>query len=176
MYRKGEFPDVKHFVGVICTGMDTKEAVRSRIANLLGPLDMESEPFPFDMTEYYRDEMGDSLFRVFFSLEQLHPADQMIPIKKTCLKLESEFEMEGNRRVNLDPGYLDLHKLVLASEKFRGHKIYLTDGICADMTLLLNRNSVTTFPWTFPDFSSDRYVPFILAMRNRYRDQLRANA
>jgi len=175
-YEKGTFPPAKHFVSILFHEQETLDAIRGAVVEKLGSIDMESDPFPFDMTDYYRPEMGEQLFRVFLVLAELAPASQMIQIKQVCLALEEQHREAGNRTANLDPGYVDLYKLVLASEKYRGHKIYLDKGICADLTLLLGKNTVTTFEWTFPDFKEPRYVPFILQMRNRYREQLRSRA
>lgn len=172
-HRKGEFPPVKHFVSILYADSQVMQAVRSELGDRLGSLDMESPPFPFNMTDYYQREMGTQLFRVFFVLDRLQSASRMVSIKKACLELEALHRVNGNRQVNLDPGYIDLYKLVLASEKLLGHKIVVSDGICADLTLLLNRHTVTTFRWTFPDFKSGLYTPFILEMREQYRRQLR---
>lgn len=175
-HEKGTFPPAKHFVSLLFHEQETRNAIRSAIIEKLGSIDMESDPYPFDMTDYYSAEMGEQLFRVFFVLKELAAASHMIHVKQVCLELEQAYRQDDKRTANLDPGYVDLYKLVLASEKFRGHKIYLDKGICADLTLLLSRDTVTTFEWTFPDFKEPRYVPFILQMRNRYREQLRTRA
>ncbi len=170
---KGKFPPVKFFVSVIYHKPEDLKAVIAAIRESMGDIDTESEPFPFDFTDYYSSEMGSPLFRVFLSLAKTGLADGILPVKKACLELEARFSMGDQRRVNLDPGYIDMYKLVLVSEKYMGHKIYLAEGICADMVLLLGKKKVTPFRWTFPDFKSGNYDDYILRLRRDYLRQLK---
>ncbi len=170
---KGKFPPVKFFVSVIYSNPEDLKGVTSAIRESVGEIGSESEPFPFDFTDYYASEMGSPLFRVFLPLARMGSADGIVSIKKACLELEARFSRSNRRRVNLDPGYIDVYKLVLVSEKYMGHKIYLGEGICADMVLLLGKTKVTPFRWTFPDFKSGRYDGYILELRRAYLRQLR---
>ncbi|NOY22051.1 MAG: DUF4416 family protein [Acidobacteria bacterium] len=122
---KGKFPPVKFFVSVIYHDPNDLQAVTAAVRESVGEIDSQSESFPFDFTDYYEREMGGPLFRVFLSLSTTSPADGIISIKKACLELEARFSEENRRKVNLDPGYIDMYKLVLVSEKYMGHKIYL---------------------------------------------------
>ena len=170
---KGKFPPVKFFVSVIYNDRGNFDEVKSAIRESMGDIDTESEPFPFDFTDYYASEMGSPLFRVFLSLTKAGPADGILSIKRACMELETRFSVGNQRQVNLDPGYIDLYKLVLVSEKYMGHKIYLSGGICADMVLFLGKTKVTPFRWTFPDFKSGRYDKHILRLRRDYLRQLK---
>ncbi len=76
------------------------------------------------------------------------------------------------RPINLDPGYVDSPKLVLASMKNFAHRIYLGDGVFAEVTLLHRRGQWTPLEWTFPDYASGRYWPFLDRVRRRLREQL----
>jgi len=174
--KKGEIPAVKIFVAAIYRDDTVLQAATQQLQDRvgLGPIDLPSDPYPFDLTDYYQPEMGAPLFRIFLPFEKPATASDIIPVKEVCLDLERQFATEGRRRINLDPGYLDLHKLVLISEKFLGHKIDIGHGMCADLTLLLGRRQVTSFQWTFPDFKTDRYHAYILMLRDRFRRQLRA--
>ncbi len=173
-YPKGTLVPVLHFVSVLYGKNDIhREAVRL-LEERLGPFRYESPEFLFDFTDYYESEMGKPLYRMFHVQGILKSAEAMIPVKQACLAVEEMLKTGNRRTVNLDPGYLDLFKLVLASEKFRGHKIYLGSGICADLTLLLGKKKVESFPWTFPDFRSDRYYSFLLEMRGVVQKLLRS--
>ncbi|NOZ13240.1 MAG: DUF4416 family protein [Acidobacteria bacterium] len=170
---KGKFPPVKFFVSVIYHSREDLETAAAAVRESVGEIDLQSEAFPFDFTDYYETEMGSPLFRVFLSVSKTGQADGILSIKKACLALENRFSEENRRKVNLDPGYIDLYKLVLVSEKYLGHKIYLGEGICADLVLLLGKKQVTPFRWTFPDFKSGRYDEFILTLRRNYLRQLK---
>jgi len=75
------------------------------------------------------------------------------------------------RKVNLDPGYLDYDKFVLASAKYNGQKIYLDCGIWADLTLHYEKGKFDPYPWSFPDFKSRMYDGAFLEMRRLYKDR-----
>ncbi len=170
---KGKFPPVKFFVSILYHREQDLREGSEWVQRTVGKIESHSEAFPFDFTDYYEPEMGAPLFRTFLSLSDIGPADRIIKIKKACLKLETHFSKEGRRKINLDPGYIDLYKLVLVSEKYMGHKIYIGEGICADMVLLLGKKKVTPFRWTFPDFKSGRYDNYILALRQNYLRELK---
>jgi len=170
---KGKFPPVKNFVSVIHSDKNLFESFMEQIASQFGEIDTVSEAFDFDFTDYYKPEMGENLKRQFFSFKDLTEGDYIVEIKKKCLEFEENFSENGKRRLNIDPGYIDLYKLVLVSEKYMGHKIYLKDGICADLVLLLGKNKTNPFIWTFPDFKSKRYDDYILKLRKIYKQQLK---
>jgi len=171
---KGKFPPVKNFISVIHSNENLFNLFMKEISSLFGEIDSVSDAFAFDFTDYYKPEMGKNLVRQFFSFKDLTEGDFIVEIKKKCLEFEEKFSENGKRRLNIDPGYIDLYKLVLVSEKYMGHKIYLRNGICADMVLLLGKNKITPFMWTFPDFKSGKYDEYFLSLRRTYKNQLKA--
>ena len=139
-----------------------------------GEIDYQSENYPFDITDYYEDEMGSGLFRRFISFEPLINPGELAAIKIRCNKIEDAVAVQGNRKVNLDSGYMDFHKYVLASAKFNGQKIYLNHGIYADPTLYYRKGDFHPYSWSFPDFkSSDRYYESLIEIRTLYKHQMR---
>src|SRR4051812_17696692 len=111
------FNPVKLFVGVLVSERSLIAAVKNRMTALYGTIDHESSVIPFDFTDYYSEEMGDIIDRVFFSFEQLIDADQLAGIKRRTNEIEAEFSAGVKRPVNLDPGYLEHAKVILASTK-----------------------------------------------------------
>jgi hypothetical protein len=82
----------------------------------------------------------------------------------------------GARTINLDPGYICASRLVLATTKDFSHRIYLRDGIYAEASLMFQKNGISVFPWTYPDYQSEQYRPMLLAMRERYMEQKKAES
>jgi hypothetical protein len=78
------------------------------------------------------------------------------------------------RPVNLDPGYVENAKVVLASTKNFYHRIYLGRGIFAEVTMHFRNNTFQFFPWTYPDYQSREYQEFFLRVRHIYRSQLKS--
>jgi hypothetical protein len=166
---------VKLFCGMIAGEPDVMRLAKDRLSRLYGEIDLESESVPFDFTDYYRDEMGAPLVRKFLSFRNLMDPGRLAEVKIQTNTLEQEFAaMTGarrRRRINLDPGYLDAAKLVLATTKNFAHRIYLGQGIYAEVTLIFRKAGVGFFDWTYPDYRSESYTRFFLDVRRRYLSQ-----
>ncbi|MCP4631866.1 MAG: DUF4416 family protein, partial [candidate division Zixibacteria bacterium] len=130
-----------------------------------------------DNTKYYNDEMGEKLFRKFVSFEELIDPSQLPAIKIFSNDIELRFSRPGcdspKRRVNIDPGYLELSKLILASTKNFSHRIYLNDGIYGEVTLIFRGNEFTYLDWTYPDYKTSFAKTFLMDVRNKYNLQLK---
>ena len=171
-----QFNPVKLFIGVLVSHSKLIPEVEERLAAAYGSIDYRSPVIPFDFTDYYEPEMGDIIDRVFFSFERLIEADRLPEIKRQTNQLEEELAPRLNsvkRPVNLDPGYIELAKVVLASTKNFYHRIYLGRGIFAETTMHFKNNTYQFFPWTYPDYQSKDYQEFFLKIRQIYRSQLR---
>ena len=167
---------VKLFVGVLVSHSKLIPEVEQRLSIVYGPIDHRSPVIPFDFTDYYESEMGDIIDRVFFSFERLIEADQIPEIKRQTNQFEEEMAplfQSVKRPVNLDPGYIELAKVVLASTKNFYHRIYLGRGIFGETTMHFKNNTYQFFPWTYPDYQSKDYQEFFLKIRHIYRTQLR---
>lgn len=139
-----------------------------------GPCDFRSELMKFDQTDYYNREMGEGLVRRFVSFEEPAPRGDLARIKLTTNEIEKSMAREdGARRVNIDPGMVTLENLVLATGKNRAHRIYLADGIYADLTLIYKKGSYHPLPWTYPDYSKDDMIRIMNKIRAVYKEQLR---
>lgn len=166
-------PPVKLIIAVLYSDEDLLTVARNRLIEKFGPLDFTSQNFPFELTDYYVPEMGAPIVRRFWGFAQLISPDALARVKLATNALENELAVDGKRRVNLDPGYLDPDKLVLASAKYNGQKIYLADGIWADLTLHYEKGHFTAYPWSFADFRRGEYEKTFLRLREIYKAQLK---
>lgn len=165
---------VKLVVGLILAQDLDGGAICGKLEEAFGDVDYRSELLPFDYTDYYTREMGDSLQRRFLSFQQLIPPESLVEIKRQTNSIESRFvHPGGGRRVNLDPGYVSLAKLVLASTKNHAHRIWLGGGIYAEQTLRFHRHSFQPWEWTYPDYRTDSYIQIFNKIRRLYVVQLR---
>jgi hypothetical protein len=146
---------------------------RGALAERFGPIERESEHFEFRYTDYYKSISPD-LIRCFFSFEGLRHPGELTGWKKTAVALEAE-SADGSRerRVNIDPGYLDGAKLVLASTKNNAQRIYIADRIYAEVTLCRRKGGWERFSYTFPDFKSGDYDAFLDLVRADWRRDIR---
>ena len=72
------------------------------------------------------------------------------------------------RPINIDPGYVSMTKLVLASTKNREHRIYLRDGIYAEVTLAFRDQDWQPMPWTYADYQRRDVRDFLKLARSRF--------
>jgi hypothetical protein len=166
-------PNVRLFFSVM--GVDEK-LVRQAVASLeqeYGAPACIGDIMPFDRTRYYEKEMGISLIRLFVAFKRLIEPERLPGIKLWTNELEKQFAMEDHRRVNIDPGYITAERLVLATGKNFTHRIYLGQGIYADLTLLFQQKSFHAMPWTFPDYADPKIIAFLNTVRREYLIQLR---
>jgi hypothetical protein len=170
------FIPVKLFIGALASREPLLAEVESALSGVYGPVDHRSPVLPFTFTDYYRHETGDSILRVFFSFEKLIEAGRLPEIKCRTNVMEAAFTASDpsvKRPLNLDPGYLEQSKVILASTKNFYHRMYLGQGIFGEVTMHYRNNAWDFFPWTYPDYKSVDYQTFFLELRQIYRRQLR---
>lgn len=138
-----------------------------------GPVVHDSGLLPFAATDYYRQELGEPLCRRFLAFAQPLPQDALAAAKVWSNALEARLaRSDGRRRVDIDPGLLTQERLVLASAKNFTHRVYLGQGIYADLTLFYQRGRWQELPWTFPEYRTPAVQAQLTAMRQCYRQLL----
>lgn len=160
------------FVGVVFGDRQLLEPLESELTKKFGKIDARSQVYDFEITDYYEHEMGGDLKRIFYSFVELIDPAEIADIKLAANEIERGFARDGRRKVNIDPGYMDFYKVVLASAKFLGQKIYVGKGVYADPTLYYDRGW-KPYDWGFPDFKSGRYDEFLTEVRRVYKSRIR---
>jgi hypothetical protein len=168
-------PPVKFIFGLIIASPNLLLAVHQRLAERFGRIDFTSESLPFDYTSYYEREMGKGLKRQFMSFETLMAPDELASAKYFSNAVEREFATSETapRPINLDPGYVSAAKLVLASTKDHAHRIYLQQGIYAEITLKFYRKTFRPWECTYPDYRTPAYIDIFNHIRRIYMEQLK---
>jgi hypothetical protein len=164
---------VKLIVSAFAPGDALLAEARQVLVDEWGEIDLESDLLPFDHTSYYQDEFGTGLVRRIWSFKRLLDPGTLAKVKLRTNELEQRWTMDGQRKVNLDPGYISSAKLVLATTKNHGHRIYLGTGIYAEVTLQYRGAAYRPWPWTYPDYATPTYCDLMAAIRQRYLHQLR---
>ncbi|KAA3653276.1 MAG: DUF4416 family protein [Calditrichaeota bacterium] len=166
-------PPVKLLVAALYVETEKLQTAQRLLQQEFGPIDFTSASYPFVAAHYYAPEMGEPIHRILFSFENLIDAADLAQIKHATNEIEKATAFAGKRTVNLDSGYVDFDKLVLASMKKGAQKIYVGDGIWADMCLMYSKGSFKSFTWTFPDFAGEMYDKPLLRIRELYKAQWR---
>jgi len=144
-----------------------KPLMEKRIKN---SVDFESEIIDFNYTDYYNEEMGCNLKRKFFSFKRLVRMENIAKVKLFTNDIEKRFTSRGKRTINIDPGYIDMAKLVLLSTKDYSHRVYIGKGIFAEVALHYKDKHFNFWPWTYPDYKSNEYTQIFGAIRNIYKN------
>jgi hypothetical protein len=143
---------------------------RTRCDSQFGALPLVSAAFDFTETDYYTVTMGADLKKQFLGVERLIDPAALAGIKRQTNDWEREYAAIGEhaepRPLNLDPGYITPAKLVLASTKDHAHRIYLHDGIYAEITLAYRQRKWQPMEWTYPDYRRDDYQQFFTQCRD----------
>lgn len=164
---------VKLVIGLIFKHNNIYVKVKPLLERKFGPIDFESQTLDFIHTDYYEKEFGKGLKRAFVSFKKLILPHQLPAIKTTTNYFEARLSQNKLRRINIDPGYLELSKFVLATTKDYSHRIYLGGGIYAEITLFYRKGSFCPWEWTYPDYRTDAYIKIFNRIRQIYVEQIK---
>jgi hypothetical protein len=150
---------------------------RTQMVDAWGPIALESPPFEFAETAYYDATMGTNLRKTLFVFRDLVDPETLVDCKLLTNQWEAEYAEQSGwpepRPLNLDPGYVTLAKLVLASTKDRDHRLYLSRGIFAENTLYFRDGQWQARPWTYPDYQRKDYQQFLMTAREFFKQAAR---
>jgi hypothetical protein len=176
MWTLKEPSPVKLIVGMLAADARCVQASRQAVLAEFGEPDFVSDEWQFRETEYYRKETGDNILRQFVTFSRLIEPGMLAEIKLRTNAIEEQLAAKPGasvpRPVNLDPGYIEPSKLVLASTKNFSHRVYIGCKMWAEVTLIYS-NGWTPLPWTYPDYRLKRYHQFFDKARERLVEQLR---
>jgi hypothetical protein len=167
-------PLVKPIVGLLAASTALLDEARQVLTTAIATVEMVSERSEWTVSRYYQREMGSSLWRQYVAMAELIRSDELVSLKLRTNEMEVRWRVAGGRRVNLDPGYIDLGKLVLASTKDAAQRVHLGQGIYAEATLRFVDGEFRPWPYTYADYAAPDAIRFFNQVRERYRAQRRA--
>jgi hypothetical protein len=171
--RLFHIPLVKPVLFILSPKIAIPVHVYNRIEQSFGSVEFKGKPYLFDCTDYYAKEFGQTLYRRSVCFRTLMNPSLLVEFKWVCSQIENVYRKEENRVYNLDMGYLDTDKLVLASFKSGKNKVYLNEGVYGDMLLEYAKGIFSPMPWAFEDFRDGRYVKDLLIIREKLKATLR---
>jgi hypothetical protein len=164
---------VKYFCGILYSKEIEDLEVLACLEKHWGVISLVSDIFPFEWTSYYTKEMGVGLQRRFVGFKELAFPECLVEFKLLTNALEKGFKSSQIRALNLDPGYVDLGKMILGTTKDHAHRLYLGRGIFGEVTLYWKQKRWWSWPWTYPDYLQESYHVFFTKLREQYYDELR---
>lgn len=168
-------PRVKLVAAIMAT--DEKHIADSiaALSPSYGPVELSSAVFPFAYSGYYAREMGSGLVKIFCAFGNLIEPEEIVARKLEAMECERRFLRSGTtaRTANVDPGYLDRMKLVLATTKNASHRVCIGSGIYGDVELVYRSGAFVPLEWTYPDYREPMALEFFKKVRTEYLAQLR---
>jgi len=154
----------KLFFGVMFSDRYYYEKVINDLIKNFGEIEKESFEYKFDsFTSYYEEEMGKGLRKKIIVFNKKVNEKDLINTKKFITEIEKKYSEDGERKINIDPGYVSKDKVVLASFKKKDFKRDLGNGIYAHEVLRFEDGMVKVFWHTFPDFKNHKVQEFFLS-------------
>jgi len=180
MWQLKDPKPVKLIIGILAANRQCLYAAVEAVEDKFDRIDLVSDIWPFDQTDYYKEQTGPNISRQFVSIEQLIDPALLAKVKHKTNKLEQKLAarlaLPLPRPVNLDPGIIEPSKLILASTKNYSHRIYIGRKIYAEVTLIFDKGSWRPLPYTYPDYRQQCYFEFFERVRTRLLEQLRHKA
>ena len=180
MWEIEEPKPVKLIIAVMASDGECLSAALDAIVAEFGTTDLVSDVWPFDQTDYYKDQTGPRILKQFASIEKLIDPGEMAQIKHKTNEIEQEQAellhksgVDLPRPINLDPGIIEPSKLILASTKNYSHRVYIGEQMYAEVTLTFHKGKWQSFPYTYPDYKQPGYHEFFSKVRAQLIEQLR---
>jgi phosphoribosylformylglycinamidine cyclo-ligase len=167
-------PPSAQFMAILFAPKISLDEIRAVVAKNFGEILLQSPVYLFNHSDYYAEEMGGNLQKVFLLLNRLIDPGTLVDWKLRAQEIEAKYARHGKRTINLDPGYLDASKLVLATTKNYDHRIYLGRGIYGDVQLRFRFQKFHVNDWTYPDYSQPEHIAFFEQARLKYFDLVKA--
>ncbi len=178
MWKPKDPKPVKLIIGILAANHQCLHTAVETLTGSFGRIDLISNVWPFDRTDYYRQQTGPHILRQFVSIERLIDPGRLAAVKHRTNRLEQKLTLKLAlplpRPVNLDPGIVEPSKLVLATTKNYSHRIYIGRKMYAEVTLVFDKGSWRALPHTYPDYKQGRYFDFLTAVRARLLEQLKS--
>ncbi len=146
----------------------------SVLIDKFGELEEDTLEYDFDLTDYDEREMGTKLKKKVLVFKELVERTELPDIKLFTNKIEDDSAVDENRKINLDPGYMTAHHLILATAKEMPWKIYLDKGIFGDLTYMFKKDQCVLLDKTFPDFRKKEVQEFFIKLRKKFMRDLSA--
>jgi len=168
---------VKLIIGILAPDCNALQMAAGALEAEFGKIDLSSDVWPFTLTDYYKEQIGETILRQFVSIEKPIGPGELAGVKHRTnaleRKLAEQLALNVPRPVNLDPGVIEPSKLVLATTKNYSHRIYIGDKMYAEVTLIYDKGKWASLPYTYPDYKQHCYLDFFEKVRKRLLEQLK---
>jgi hypothetical protein len=153
------------FFALMYKDKEILEKTITELKNNYGDVVSKSSEYDFDFTDHYEEEFGNNLKKTIILFNKKINNEGLKNIKLKIKGIETKFSINNKRKINIDPGYVNDKKVVLASFKKKRFKDDLGNNVFAHKVLELDNGKVKDFFHTFPDFKQEKLQKFLLNLR-----------
>jgi hypothetical protein len=164
---------VKLFASILFRRNEDLLKALDMLSAQIGDIEEQTPVESFLHTNYYEKEMGRDLMRTFILFGAPIERESLPEVKLTTNQIEQSFAFGGKRTVNIDPGYVALEHVILATTKGYAHRVHLKNGIYADLTLMYRNGTYRPLEWTYPDYAEAHTISLFLQWREHYKKVLK---
>ncbi len=160
------------FIGSLFSSDNIFDAVLTTLTENFGNILYKTPTLPWNYTSHYNKELGTSIYRNFIFFEKSIDPSYLVDVKLITNEIERVFSHNNNRQINLDPGYITLAKVVLASTKNYSHRIYLGRAIYGELALLFKNGKFISLPYTYNDYKDEIYLNIFMKVRRLIKEKI----
>jgi len=153
------------FVGCLFSFKEIYDASLSVLKKDYGNIFLETPSLPWSHSDYYFEEIGAPLYKCFIFFDTVIDTSVLPDAKLRIMEIEKDLSKDGKRQINLDPGYLSLAKVVLASRKNYSHRIYLGKLVFAELELIFKESAFHSLPYTYTDYKAEESIKLFMKAR-----------
>lgn len=153
------------FVGTLYSKPHIFDKSKNVLESHFGKILLISHPLSWDYSDYYKNELGWPIYRRFIFFENIIDPAIIVDTKLKTNEIELNFSYNDRRLINLDPGYLTLSKIVLATTKNYAHRIYMGKGIYGEVTLIYRGGIYNPLLYTYRDYQDKTYIDIFMNAR-----------
>lgn len=161
----GEPTQVKFFFSTL---YNHKKLLKDEVLSFFKDKDLvlkEFTPSFNPLFQYYSREMGEDLHRIVLYTESTYKRELLVDYKLWATRVEQENSIDNKRLVNIDVGYIAKEQVLLATGKPYSHRIYLNNGVYAELVYFFKEKSFQIVPWTYPDYQNPEKIEFFNKIR-----------
>lgn len=164
-------PKAKLFISVIYSSDDILTETEKRLVKKFGSVDFRTRSLPYVSGELFR-EKGAAQLRIFISFAKLIRREKIVSAKKYTESLEKRFMENGVQGAKIDPGYLTLSNVFIATGRDYFHRTYIGKGVYLENEYRYVAKRYQPWEWTPPDLHKPENIFFFHEVRILYQRQI----
>jgi len=163
-------PPAKLFAAIRCLDIEKRMQAERLLKKRFGDADYRTKEIPIPIDLY---EQGNRpiLTMVLISYKKLITREDIVKVKQITHEIEKKVCKANEMNFSVDPGYLTLSNVYLASFKEFFHRTYVRKGVYLENLYRYLAKRYQPWEWTPPEYRKPEALFFFHEMRRLYCNQ-----